>query len=56
MPEREGLASLENYLEKCLAEEEIQDWKCTGCSQYGSGVRKLGSRSCSRINHHPVKS
>ena len=39
--EREGLESLENCLEKWLAEKEVQDWKCTSCSQYGSGVRKL---------------
>ena len=39
-PER-GAASLENCLERWLAADEVQDWKCTSCSQHGSGVKKL---------------
>ena len=40
MSER-GVASFENCLEKWLAEDEVQDWKCTSCSQHGSSVKKL---------------
>ena len=40
MPER-GVASLENCLQRWLAADEVQDWKCTSCSQCGSGVKKL---------------
>ena len=36
-----GIASLENCLERWLAADEVQDWKCTSCSQRGSGVKKL---------------
>ena len=36
-----GVASLENCLQRWLAPEEVQDWKCTSCSQHGSGVKKL---------------
>ena len=40
MPER-GVASFEDYLERWLAADEVQGWKCTSCSQRGSGVEKL---------------
>ena len=40
VPER-GVASLENCLQRWLAADEFQDWKCTSCSQRGSGVKKL---------------
>ena len=40
VPER-GVASLENSLERWLAEDEVQDWKCTSCRQCGSSVKKL---------------
>ena len=40
MSER-GIASLENCLERWLAANELQDWKCTCCSQDGSNVKKL---------------
>ena len=40
VPER-GLASLENCLERWLAVDNVQHWKCTKCSQCGSGVKKL---------------
>ena len=36
-----GIASLENCLERWLAANEFQDWKCTSCSQDGSNVKKL---------------
>ena len=35
------LASLRNSLEKWLAAEEVQDWKCRSCSQSESSVKKL---------------
>ena len=40
MPER-GVANLDNCLERWLAADEVQDWKCTGCSQCGICVIKL---------------
>ena len=40
VPER-GVASLETCLQRWLAADEFQDWKCTSCSQRGSGVKKL---------------
>ena len=40
MPES-GVEILENYLGSWLAEDEIQNWKCTICSQCGSGTKKL---------------
>ena len=40
MPER-GVASLENCLERWLAEDKKQDWKCTSCSQRGNGIKEL---------------
>ena len=40
--EREGVTSLESCLERWLAEEHVQYWKCTSCCQSGgSGVKKL---------------
>ena len=39
-PER-GAASLENCLERWLAADEVQDWKCTSCNQRASSVKKL---------------
>ena len=39
--EREGVTSLESSLERWLAEEHVQYWKCTSCCQCGSGVKKL---------------
>ena len=36
-----GVANLENCLERSLAADEVQDWKCTSCSQCGSTVKKL---------------
>ena len=41
VPEREGVASLENCLDRWSAEYKVQDLKCTSCSQCGSGVKKL---------------
>ena len=40
VPER-GVANLDNCLERWLAADEVQDWKCTGCSQCGICVIKL---------------
>ena len=40
VPER-GVASLEDCLERWLTADEVQGWKCTSCSQRGSGVKKL---------------
>ena len=40
VPER-GVASLGNCLESWLGEDDVQDWKCTSCSQRGSVVKKL---------------
>ena len=40
VPER-GVASLENCLERWLAEDEAHHWKCTSCSQRGSEIKKL---------------
>ena len=40
VPER-GVASLENCLERWLVALEVQDCKCTNCSQCGSSVKKL---------------
>ena len=39
--ERQGVTSLESYLEIWLAEKHVQYWKCTSCCQCGSGVKKL---------------
>ena len=39
--EREGVTSLESSLERWLAEEHVQYWKCTSCCQCGSGVKNL---------------
>ena len=50
-----GVASLENCLERWLVALEVQDCKCTSCSQCGSGVKKLYTRSACRITDHPVK-
>ena len=36
-----GAASLENCLERWLAPDKVQDWKCTNRSQRESGVKKL---------------
>ena len=36
-----GAASLENCLQRWLAPDKVQDWKCTSCSQRGSGIKKL---------------
>ena len=38
MPEKG--ASLENCLKTWLAADEVQNWKCTSCSQRGSGAKK----------------
>ena len=40
VPER-GAASLENCLDRWWAADKVRDWKCTSCSQHGSGVKKL---------------
>lgn len=39
--ERQGVTSLESYLEIWLAEEHVQYWKCTSCCQCGSSIKKL---------------
>ena len=39
--EREGVTSLESSLERWLAEEHVQYWKCTSCCQCGSSIKKL---------------
>ena len=39
--EREGVTSLESCLERWLAEEHVQYWKCTSCCQCGSSIKKL---------------
>ena len=40
MPEID-VTSLKKCLEKWLAADEVQDWKCRSCSQRGSSVKKL---------------
>ena len=40
MPKKD-VASLEKSLERWLAADKVQDWKCTSCSKCGSGVKKL---------------
>ena len=39
--EREGVTSLESSLERWLAEEHVQYWKCTSCCQCGSSIKNL---------------
>ena len=39
--ERQGVTSLESYLEIWLAEEHVHYWKCTSCCQCGSSIKKL---------------
>ena len=40
VPQREGIANLENCLKKWLAQDEVQVWRSTSCSQCGGSMKK----------------